>query len=941
MSGSTITPLPNNTLFIQIDWSDLINLPPYIQNLSDCLACDDIAALSAVVTTLSNTISACEDITIDDFNTLSASVTSNAATITAVQGQIGSILNQLNTKVSLNVFNKHHHDCRYFTKNQLKYPNTGGEVNWFNITSLTPAMSAVYYSDLDKDFLDAITTQINILGTPASSTNPFVTEFDLNARVNSITASETAIAVFDVPTSNSPASKFVGRISENAYDIYYTNSVPIKPKTLDWSPIKYHLEYFVHRRNPYYEVLSATDDSQVAWVDEDIAGKKIWIGERHIFTGGLDGVQQQSGQFSSGRAISASSDVIGLPQQSDLYENDSGARFANRQVIIYGGVEVGRNILMVPPPGGPAFSPPSTSGQFLYAPGAEATFNKVNINGSITVTGSIINNTNNFYIDSTTGTITSSGDIIIQGDLVARNTFKLYNNTGTSTYLDVTSTKIEGTQTEFIIDGFEVDNGDVTISGSVVIADNLQVEGSGGTNYIGDDTHIEGQFSTSGKIEIGGAGQTSTFESGIRADGVGYFLGDITGAFNATGYKGFFGGDVLISGGLTIQDYFELYDDLIINGDLSVAGTSTLTDSVSAATKLNSKFIIGQPNGAIRAGDAYIVNWTSAVSRSNSNNLKVSAFKVFTREFGSSANLLTLRMAEDNIFNSGYTVGPSGVAQNRTTNNYINSYSTWNGVDIRAPARPNEVYLDDGTWSGLEIKSYLNAEDAQVANSQYLLFTSNSKAFSKTPAFADDFPNSSENYGWIMSDWFRTATEQANNVKFPLHLIASKNYVDYRLQQLNVAGSTFKVDPQNIGYGGPNQPDTNDIIFFNGSSWEVGKFNINSLLWEVEYLGVNGDTTLGEDVSGTPRFTSGNIIYVLTDEGVDSGFTVFLPSLQASDVGKEMVIKFLDIPATAYPLKINAYGGDTIDGQSQYYNVSVPKSAIRLFVSQNNSWIIV
>jgi hypothetical protein len=71
---------------------------------------------------------------------------------------------------------------------------------------------------------------------------------------------------------------------------------------------------------------------------------------------------------------------------------------------------------------------------------------------------------------------------------------------------------------------------------------------------------------------------------------------------------------------------------------------------------------------------------------------------------------------------------------------------------------------------------------------------------------------------------------------------------------------------------------------------------------------------------------------------MDGNLTINLPQQQVGDVKKEIVIKFLDIGY--YPATINGYGADTIDGNGTF-QVSVPLSAIRLYIPQHHSWLVV
>jgi hypothetical protein len=832
--------------------------------------------------------------------------------------------------VTLNVFNKHHHDCRYFTKNQLKYPNAGGEVNWFNITSLTPAMSAVYYSEITAEEFEAITNPV----TPANGGNPFATMADVEAATAAASGTPIQIPIFDASTGGSPYKSLELRLSGNIYDTYYASQGD--GPTKDWSQIRYHLEYLIHRRNPYYAIpgYDATD-SEVNWVDEDIDGNKVWIGERQIFTGGVDGIEFRSGSWANSRAT-AIYGVSGMPQIGDLYNNVTNIEredaFANRQIIVYGGIEIGRNLTLLAPVSGT---------QTLSASGAHAYFDDLTIYGDFNYEGSISNPNGSFDIDSVTGNISTSGSLVIGNNAIVRNSFQILNSAGTSSLFKVDATSISGTQSLINLSGFSCNNGNIVNTGNLssggnaTINGNLTVSGlsSGGSNYLADDTSFGGDVTVGGKINVGGNGQVSNFDSGIQSDGVGLFWGGITGSVNTYGYKGFFGGDVLISGGLTIQDYLELSQDLDINGDLTVDGDSYLNNNVTACIKSNSKFIVGQTNSAIRAGDAYIVNWTNSPTN-------VSTFRVYTREMGTSANILTMRMSEDNIFASGDNVGPDASNSSLDTA----KYAWWDGVDPRTTAA---TYKDNAPWSGLEINTLLSQVDSNPVSgyreSQYLLFTSSQYGFShqsKNGGFpgsdtnTNSFPNGSENFGWVFSDWFRTDVENTNGFRFPLHLIASKDYVDYRMKQLSVLGSAFKVAPENLTAGSGGTPNTNDVIFWDGSGWVVDKLNLNSQLWQVQDM-----FATGSDLT-TPTVTN-NTIFVITNENCDSSFNITLPQQQPNDTGLELVFKFLDVPEEFFPITINAYASDMIDGTTAEYKVNVAGSAIRLYVNQYHSWIVI
>jgi hypothetical protein len=862
------------SLFVQIDWVDLVNIPNSVINLD---------------TTLTN------------------------------------LITQQNSKVSLNVFNKHNHDCRYFTKNQLKYPNAGGEVNWFNITSLTPAMSAVYYSEITADELEAITNPV----TPANGGNPFATMADVEAATASVSGTPIQFPIFDATTGVSPYKSLESRQSGSIYDTYYASQGD--GLTQDWSQLRYHLEYLTHRRNPYYAIPGYdADDSEINWIDEDIDGNKVWIGERQIFTGGIDGIEFRSGSWSNSRAT-AIGGVSGMPQISDLYNNviNSGREdaFANRQIIVYGGVEIGRNLTLLAPVSGT---------QTLSASGAHAYFDDLTIYGDFNYDGSISNTNGSFVVDSLTGNISTSGSLTITNKAVLRTSLEILSPGATLSYFKVDSTNITGIQDNLKIDKFNFTGGNLSITGSFNAFGTGDIHGNGdldidGDAFIGGKVIATDNGNFGGKLTVGGAGYVSTFESGIRADGVGKFYGGLTNP-NTYSYKGFFGGDVLISGGLTIQDYFELAQDLDIHGDLTVDGNSYLNNNVTTCIESNSKFIVGQTNSAIRAGDAYFVNWTN-----NYNN--VSTFRVYAREMGTSANILTMRMSEDNIFASGNDVGPAASNPSLDTA----KYSWWDGVDPRTTA---VTYKDNSPWSGLEVNTLLSQVDSHPTSgyreSQYLLFTSNQYGFSHQSknggfpgrnASTNSFPNGSENFGWVFSDWFRTDLENQKGFRFPLHLIASKDYVDYRMKQLSVLDSAFKVALENLT-AVSDTPDINDIIIWDGSGWVADKLKLNKQLWQVKKMFATGSDL-------TVSTVTTNTIFVITNEGCDSSFNITLPQQQSTDEGLELVFKFLDVPEKFFPITINAYSADTIEGTTAEYKVNVPGSAIRLYVNQYHSWIVI
>ena len=897
MSESVIRYLTGNELFVQIDWNDIINLPNYIDDLSGCMACEDIAALSASYSTLVDSISATN------------------YQVSNIQGQINTITTILGTKVSVSTFNNHQHDCRYYTKNQLKFPNNGGEVNWFNLTSLTPAMSAVYYSGITANQLAGITTPVNISSVPASSSNPFATIADVEATINSTTGSPVFITVFDESTVSS-LNTYLPRQSINIYDEYYADQG--EPITLDWSPITHHIEYFVHRRNPFYTP-PVSGASEINWVDEDIDGNKVWIGPRQIFTGGVDGVVFQSGPFTSGRAVSADSTVVGLPDIDDLYNNVASLpnstrekEFANRQIIVYGGLELGRNLTLLP----------LTSGsQFISASGASAYLGEVISYGDLTYSGTLSNPNGSFIVDGVTGSISGEGNLVIEGSATLRNSLIVLNTLGTSQLFSVNSSSISGTQSVLNFTDFSVDDGTLTLAGAV---------NAGGSLETSENLTVAGTGSFGSSVGIGGGvaiSQSLTVGNNVTAGGNGYFAGGL-GSYNAYGYKGFFGGDVLISGGLTIGSFFEIDNNLDISGNLTVGGNSLLQSNFQTCILPNSLFVVGQGNPSVYTGDAVIASWTD-------NYLVPKSLDIFTRNMKTSSNIFTMRAAQPNIFSSGFTAGPLGIVQNQSPTTYINGYSSWNGVNIRTVAAPNDVYMDNGTWSGLEITTYLSTLNAIYQDSQYMLFTSNPLAFSKTvfPGLdGNNFPNGSQQFGWIMSDWFRTATEATNNVTFPLHLVASKNYVDYRLAELGVLGTSFQVAPENLGPGAGTRA-LNDVITWNGTNWVGGTINLNSQLWTNSYISINGDITLSHSVKSA--------CYVLTDGGIDASITVNLPQIQPTDVGQELIIKFL-ISDAYYPFYIRAFSGDSIDGNAvTAFPVNVPFSSIRMMVSELHSWIVV
>ena len=317
MSDSIIRFVTDDELEIQVDWNDLVNIPDNVQNL-DCDACSLIEALSASLGIVNEDIS-------------------------NIENQISQVLTNQSNLVSSNIFNKHHHDCRYFTRNQLKLPGLGGEVHWNNLISVGELSDAINNITIDttlaQNVAEALSASANLTSLLSeeerqalidngididdilpSKDNPYVTfEFITNNFINQGFAKEDHIHyVFKVGSTTDVA---VNRGSGRVEDIF--GQAPDGP--YDWSDLLGHVNYFVHRDQPEFGQ-NGIPNSELNWVDESVKGKKVWLGTKHIFT--------------NGDPLNVTDDEGG---SKDITEN-TNLDLDNEGIKIYKGLHVGENL---------------------------------------------------------------------------------------------------------------------------------------------------------------------------------------------------------------------------------------------------------------------------------------------------------------------------------------------------------------------------------------------------------------------------------------------------------------------------------------------------------------------------------------------------------------------------------------------------------------------
>lgn len=902
MSDSQIRYLDDSTLFVQIDYADLINLPSYFSDYDTCVNCSTIQAISGATVALSGAlasttlaISGALQLINDEIYLLQNQLNDSA---------IGNINDQLATKVNIGTFNNHHHDTRYYTKNQLKNPSLGAEVNWGNIVSMSPSVSAISLGNITKDIVDALTYSASIITSPPTSANPYITRDFLEETVGSFENPTHLHSVFDLEFPVSPATyRNYSRQTSDTYDLYYSDNNLKQPR--DWSFLKYHLEYLVHRRNPP-SILPALYDGEENWVDEDVDGNKVWRGNRHIFTGGNEG-------YLYSRALEVN-DVTGIADSSDLYneESDKEDGFKNRQIILYGGMTIGYNLNV---------------GADIVAPDANVSIHSLESESDINILGgSLTLHGSSQSITISSGNLHVGGTGYFNGQVELKD--RLIINDG---ILEVDSDNIVGSQSLIEISEFSVNNGNIHISGGLHALNNIETEGDG--SFGGDlssssNLSVLGTGSFGGKVTVGGTGLASTFGSSIVSNGHGWFYnGNVVNSIPAN-TAGYFGGNVVVSGGLTVGTFIEFSDDIIGRTDIYNYGNSYL------AYNNTSKAIFGDPSLSNNEGEVYINKWSS-------NQNKVSSFVSFTRKFAASSNLLTLRYQESNVLGSGNSFGPS----EKQLNNQINISSIapstntgyWNTIDINDGT--TRRYRNDFEWAGLEIKTNLSQIDASFSDSHYLLFTSNYRGYSRGSGVYSDFgTNESQNFGWIFNDWFSRPDEATANPikKFPLHLIASKDYVDFRLDRLKYSDSIFKVSIQNLAQDGATN---NQTLSWSTSQekWIVSDPSSYFNLYQPYVHQVQGSFSIVSNI--VPVFNK-NILLVLTDKDQDGPFSITLPHVTSDLIGKEIVLKFLNNKSSNYPLEIRAANGSTID-ETDSYIVASPTTGLRFIAYTEGHWGII
>jgi len=686
MSDSIIRFVTDNELEIQVDWADIINLPEEITNLT-CDAC-------SLIDTLSGSIGGIEE------------------NIVSLEGQVTQLLNNTNNNVSFNIFDKHHHDCRYFTRNQLRTPALGGEVHWNNLTSLGNLSDAINNIEINAGLsiniaqaLSASSSLVDLLSAAERQTlidngidpndilpnanNPYVTfEYINNDFINTGFSQVGHIHyVFEIgETDNANVNRGAGRDE----DVF--GQSPSGP--FDWSDVIGHVNYFVHRENP--EGVPGVNDSEFNWVDESVKGKKVWLGKKHIFTAGGNLIVEDDDGGS--KEITSNNDIT-----LDL---------DNESVKIYGGATVIKN---------------------FNTEGAEVNFRQANyVTVGFSGTDDIEDQTEGF---------------VLQRD-----------NTGV---LDV------------FIDNF----GDVPE----------------GNFWIGSQQERS--------IHLGKAGQDDN--GAWRKLFVDY---DFVGT-SPTNASAVFAGSVGVGKNLFVAGDVNVDTDINVDGDFVVGG------NVYLATN-NSKNVF--------TGDNEITNDSgSLVVRAWTNNAPETGFMhAWVRDFSTSSNLLTLRsttvqMSGDSRFDSFYSnpnVKLSGVTFGPETpmGNTKND-----DISIEVNGSPYGVYEEDFSYSGIRINTGLDQIDSNYHDFQYMVY---SRADHLNGAKLSNYaPSGAETFGWVMSDWFRTDLEILNNDFQPLHLVASKEYVDFSIEEfvpteLSDLENTLLGELENVSISGEA---ANHVLIFN------------------------------------------------------------------------------------------------------------------------------
>lgn len=686
MSDSIIRFVTDDELEIQVDWADIINIPDEIINLT-CNAC-------SLIETLSGSIGVVEE----DIDNL--------------ESQVTQLLTNNNKYITFNIFDKHHHDCRYFTRNQLKTPALGGEVHWDNLTSLGNLSDAINDIEVSTELathiaeaLNASTSLVDLLSDDQrqtlidngvdlddilpSANNPYVTfEYINNDFINTGFSQVGHIHyVFEIGETDNPnVNRGFGRDS----DVF--GQSPLGP--FDWSDVIGHVNYFVHRENP--TGVPNIDQTEFNWVDESVKGKKVWLGKKHIFTAGGDLLVEDD----TGGSKNITSD------------NNNVLDLVNESVKFYGGVTVGQNL--------------NTEGSHVNFRGAE------------------------------------------------------YITVGLSENVDVTD-QSEG----FVFQRNNLGDLDVYVDNFGAIAE--------GNFWIASQEERS--------IHLGKAGQDGN--NAWRSLFVDYdFIG--TGPENASAV---FAGSVGIKKNLYIAGELNLETSINVDLDAEIKG------DVFLATNNNTNIYTGDNEISNDSGSLMVRAWTS-------NAPQTGYLHAWVKDFSTSSNFLTLRsttvqMSADSRFNSiysdnniklpGVTFGPETPMGNTKLDD----------VSIEVNGSPYGIYEEDFSYSGLRINTGIDQIDSNYHDFQYMVY---SRADHITGEKLSSYsPSGSDNFGWVMSDWFRTSSEIISGDFQPLHLVASKEYVDFCIEEfvpvtLADLGGAPLGELDNVSLSGES---ANDILIYN------------------------------------------------------------------------------------------------------------------------------
>jgi hypothetical protein len=667
MSDSIIRFVTDDELEIQVDWGDLINVPTSVTNLE---ICGDVCEISGQV-----------EINVDE--------------IASLKSQVSQLFTNQSNYVSYNIFNKHHHDCRYFTRNQLKMPTLGGEVHWKNLVDLGNLTDAINDIETDDDaskniaealsasyaildFLDEASRQsiidsgLTLDQVLPSISNPYVTySFITNDLINSGFSKEghTHYLFQDLITTETEY-KGLGRISDQFGDGINGPH--------DWSFIFGHAEHLVHRSNP--DSNAGLPSAELNWVDEEVAGKKVWTGSKHIFTAG--------GTILTEDDDGGSKDIAN--------ESVANLDLENESVKIYEGLYVGNN---------------------LNTKGESVNFRQAQYITMQNDTSDPTNKNAGFMIERETGDLevfidnwgsTGDGDIYIATRKERGLVLGKSGQDDDSIWRRLTI--------QYDYEGTSATNAAVEIEGSVGIGKKL---------WVTDDVNAGAAFNLTGNLTV---------------NGLTYLNGDI----------------------------------FIANADISMIDGDFTTDGSITCASDAGKFLRTGASDTTDAGSVMFRNWTALSS-------EISYFHPWVRDFSTSSNMLTLRsstaeMSASGRFGSLYNDGvvASNVFGPQST---MDTTASTDNIAIESGG----IYEDDFAYSGLRINSGLEELDPDYHTYQYMAFShADHLNGAKLSAYA---PSGSEVFGWVMSDWFRTTGEITADDKLPLHLVASKEYVDFVIDE--------------------------------------------------------------------------------------------------------------------------------------------------------------